>query len=50
MGNHAVTLGHAYEPVLAAVRAELENGVNFTRPAAIEVARREISMIPNAGW
>ncbi len=50
MGNRAVTLGHAYEPVLAAVRAELENGVNFTRPAAIEVAAAEkfLSMIPNA--
>jgi glutamate-1-semialdehyde 2,1-aminomutase len=50
MGNRAVTLGHAYEPVLSAVRATLENGVNFVRPAAIEVAAAEkfLSMIPNA--
>jgi glutamate-1-semialdehyde 2,1-aminomutase len=50
MGNRAVTLGHAYEPVIAAVRAELENGVNFVRPAAIEVAAAEkfLAMIPNA--
>jgi glutamate-1-semialdehyde 2,1-aminomutase len=50
MGNRAVTLGHAYEPVLAAIRAELENGVNFVRPASIEVAAAEkfLSLIPNA--
>src|ERR1700759_2554378 len=49
MGNRAVTLGHAYEPVLSAVRATLENGVNFVRPAAIEVAAAEkfLSLIPN---
>ncbi|GAB4047245.1 glutamate-1-semialdehyde 2,1-aminomutase [Catellatospora paridis] len=41
MGLRAVTLGHAFEPVLAAVRAQLELGVNFTRPAAIEVACAE---------
>ncbi|GAA1376052.1 glutamate-1-semialdehyde 2,1-aminomutase [Catellatospora chokoriensis] len=41
MGLRAVTLGHAYAPVLAAVRAQLELGVNFTRPAAIEVACAE---------
>lgn len=50
MGNRAVTLGHAYEPVLSAIRAELENGVNFVRPASIEVAAAEkfLSLIPNA--
>lgn len=36
MGLRSVILGHAYEPVLAAVRAELENGTNFTRPSPIE--------------
>lgn len=41
MGNRAVSLGHAYPSVVAAVRAELENGCNFTRPAAIEVACAE---------
>lgn len=37
MGNRAVGLGHAYPDVLDAVRAELERGCNFTRPARIEV-------------
>jgi len=31
-----VVLGHAYEPVLEAVRAELVKGVNFVRPSIIE--------------
>lgn len=37
MGCRAVTLGHAYEPVVSAVRRELSKGTNFTRPAPIEV-------------
>src|SRR5689334_19537488 len=37
MGNRAVGLGHAYEPVIAAVREALKHGCNFTRPATIEV-------------
>ncbi|WP_431323950.1 glutamate-1-semialdehyde 2,1-aminomutase [Rhizobium sp. YTU87027] len=37
MGNRAVGLGHAYAPVLDAVRRELEFGCNFTRPSKIEV-------------
>jgi glutamate-1-semialdehyde 2,1-aminomutase len=41
MGLRAVTLGHAFEPVLQAVRRELDHGVNFTRPAPIEVACAE---------
>lgn len=50
MGNRTVSLGHAYEPVLAAVRAELERGVSFSRPAAIEVeaAEKFLSVIDNA--
>jgi glutamate-1-semialdehyde 2,1-aminomutase len=50
MGNRAVTLGHAYEPVLAAVRAELEKGVCFSRPATIEIeaAEKFLSIIDNA--
>lgn len=50
MGNRAVTLGHAYEPVLAAVRAELEKGVCFSRPATIEIeaAEKFLSVIDNA--
>ncbi|MDO6444387.1 glutamate-1-semialdehyde 2,1-aminomutase [Colwellia sp. 1_MG-2023] len=31
-----VVLGHAYEPVLDSVRAELLKGVNFVRPSVIE--------------
>lgn len=37
MGLRAVTLGHAYPPVIAAAAAEMRNGVNFNRPAAIEL-------------
>ena len=50
MGNRAVGLGHAYEPVTEAARRELANGCNFTRPAAIEVecAEQFLSMIDTA--
>ncbi|MGE0829507.1 MAG: glutamate-1-semialdehyde 2,1-aminomutase, partial [Hyphomonadaceae bacterium] len=50
MGNRAVTLGHAFPTIVTAVKAELENGCNFTRPAAIEVAAAEqfLKMAPNA--
>jgi glutamate-1-semialdehyde 2,1-aminomutase len=41
MGLRAVTLGHGYEPVLAAACAELRRGTNFTRPSPIEVACAE---------
>jgi len=37
MGLRAVTLGHAYAPVVDAVRDSLALGTNFTRPAAIEL-------------
>lgn len=37
MGLRSVLLGHAYEPVLKAVRRELKNGTNFTRPSTIEL-------------
>jgi glutamate-1-semialdehyde 2,1-aminomutase len=33
----AISLGHAYEPVLAAVREQLELGAAFQRPASIEL-------------
>jgi glutamate-1-semialdehyde 2,1-aminomutase len=36
MGLTSVTLGHAFEPVLERVRAELDKGVNFQRPSIIE--------------
>jgi len=37
MGLRSVTLGHAYPPVVDAVRQALALGTNFTRPAAIEL-------------
>ncbi|MEQ8824555.1 MAG: glutamate-1-semialdehyde 2,1-aminomutase [Filomicrobium sp.] len=37
MGCRAVTLGHAFPPVVEAVKAELERGCNFGRPAPIEL-------------
>jgi glutamate-1-semialdehyde 2,1-aminomutase len=41
MGNRAVGLGHAYPPVLQAVRRELARGSNFTRPSPVEVTCAE---------
>ncbi len=48
MGLTAVSLGHAYEPVLARVREELEKGVNFSRPSVIEreMAEKFLSLVP----
>lgn len=40
-GNRAVTLGHAFPAVVKAVKAELDRGVNFSRPGAIEVEAAE---------
>jgi glutamate-1-semialdehyde 2,1-aminomutase len=37
MGLRAVTLGHAYQPVIEAAYREMQLGSNFTRPAEIEV-------------
>ena len=50
MGLRSVILGHAYEPVLEAVRNQLELGSNFTRPSPIEATLAEelISIIPSA--
>jgi glutamate-1-semialdehyde 2,1-aminomutase len=50
MGLRAVTLGHGYEPVVAAVAAELSGGTNFTRPAPIEVECAEafLESVPTA--
>lgn len=48
MGLSSVSLGHAYEPVLERVRKELERGVNFQRPAVIEMEMAEtfLSLVP----
>lgn len=49
-GNRSVSLGHAYKPVIDAITEELRRGVNFTRPAEIEVraAEKLLSILPNA--
>ena len=41
MGLRAVTLGHAFEPVVAAAFRGMQLGSNFTRPARIEVEYAE---------
>ena len=50
MGLRSVTLGHAFEPVVAAVRAALDLGTNYSRPAAIEVECAEMlrQLVPGA--
>jgi glutamate-1-semialdehyde 2,1-aminomutase len=42
MGLRAVTLGHAFKPVVDAVRRELDHGVNFTRPSTLEAQCAEV--------
>jgi len=37
MGLRAVTLGHAFGPVVEAAYRQMQLGINFTRPAKIEV-------------
>jgi glutamate-1-semialdehyde 2,1-aminomutase len=37
MGLRAVTLGHAFEPVVEAAHKQMQLGINFNRPAKIEV-------------
>jgi glutamate-1-semialdehyde 2,1-aminomutase len=41
MGLRAVTLGHAFEPVVQAAYKQMQLGANFTRPAKIEVDAAE---------
>lgn len=50
MGLTAVSLGHAFEPVTAAVRAELDNGVNFQCPSFLEAELAELFLdcVPTA--
>jgi glutamate-1-semialdehyde aminotransferase len=50
MGLTAVSLGHAFEPVLQAVRSELEKGVNFQCPSPIETELAELFLqcVPSA--
>jgi glutamate-1-semialdehyde aminotransferase len=48
MALGSVSLGHAYEPVLDAVRAQLALGAAFQRPAAVELelAQEFLEVIP----
>jgi len=48
MALGSVSLGHAYEPVLDAVRAQLELGAGFQRPASIEreLAQQMLAAMP----
>lgn len=50
MGLRAVGLGHAYGPVCEAAARAMRDGVNFTRPAAIEVRCAEalLELVPAA--
>ena len=50
MGLRAVTLGHAYGPVVDAVRDVLSRGVSFTRPSILEVEAAEdfLAVVPGA--
>jgi glutamate-1-semialdehyde 2,1-aminomutase len=50
MGLTSVLLGHAYEPIIDAIKAELGNGTNFIRPSYIEAEVAELvsEQIPSA--
>lgn len=50
MGMRAVTLGHAYPPVVDAVREALRDGVSFSRPAVLEIEAAEdfLALVPGA--
>jgi glutamate-1-semialdehyde 2,1-aminomutase len=50
MGLRAVTLGHGYEPVVAAAYQQMQRGVNFTRPSTLEIecAEKFLSLIEGA--
>jgi glutamate-1-semialdehyde 2,1-aminomutase len=41
MGLRAVTLGHGFEPVVEAAYKQMQQGINFSRPAKIEVELAE---------
>src|SRR5215469_12336223 len=44
MGLRAVTLGHAFEPVVEAAYRQMQLGINFNRPAKIEVDLAEVML------
>jgi glutamate-1-semialdehyde 2,1-aminomutase len=41
MGNRVMILGHGHEPVLDAVKREIDRGVNYTRPGILELELAE---------
>lgn len=49
MGLRAVTLGHAYPPVVEAAHRQMLLGNNFNRPAAIELECAELLLSLNPG-
>lgn len=50
MGLRSVTLGHAYDSVVEAAYREMQRGINFTRPALIEIeAAEKVLSIINSG-
>jgi glutamate-1-semialdehyde 2,1-aminomutase len=50
MGLRAVSLGHAYKPVIDAAHRQMQCGSNFLRPAVIELECAEalLEILPNA--
>lgn len=42
MGLRSVTLGHGYEPVVEAAYKQMQQGLNFNRPAPIEIEYAEM--------
>jgi glutamate-1-semialdehyde 2,1-aminomutase len=50
MGLRAITLGHGYEPVVAAVQSAASEGVNFSRPSVWELRAAEefLEQVPGA--
>jgi glutamate-1-semialdehyde 2,1-aminomutase len=50
MGLRSVTLGHGYEPVVAAVSAAIADGTSFSRPSTLELEAAEafVDQVPGA--
>jgi glutamate-1-semialdehyde 2,1-aminomutase len=50
MGLRAITLGHGFDPVVAAVREAAADGVNFSRPTVWELraAEKFLDQVPGA--
>jgi len=44
MGLRSVTLGHAFEPVVQAAYSQMQLGVNFARPAGLEMDLAEATL------